>query len=418
MPRAAAAVAADVAALASPAFAGRAAGSPGAARAARHVAQRLAELGWRPAGIDGWTEPVEVAGAWLHATPELRIGERRLRHRRDFAVAPGAFGRFAGTLRPLTDEPLAAEAISGSALLLTERPADFELPALAAVAARHGAAALLVEDGDAPWRRKSVAIESHPLPVLHLRRDLARALAAQTGSPVVAEVAFDQRSRRCANVLAALPAAPGAATLALTAHFDHLGDDPDGIRFPGAFDNASGAAALLVAAERLARSPPSGVRVLAAFLTGEESGLWGARRLAAREDLAAVLNLDGVGAEPRLARLRLGSTDAREPLVALARPLLAARGIESVLTLGRDDALAFRRAGVPALGLGEEPPDGLPRLHTPDDVPEELHHEAVAAAGELVAELAVAVARTFVEATRWRPKPAAPAARASERGPR
>jgi aminopeptidase YwaD len=416
MPHAAAA--ADVAALAAPALAGRAAGSLGAARAGRHLASRLAALGWQPAGVRGWTEPVEVAGAWLRATPELRIGERRLRHRRDFAAAPGASGRFAGTLRPLTDAPLAAETIAGAALLLAERPAGLALPALAAAAARHGAAALLVEDDDAPWRRKAVAAEPHPLPVLHLRRELAHELVAGEGSPVVGEIALDRRPRRCANLLAVLPAPPGAPTVALTAHFDHLGDDPDGVRFPGAFDNASGAAALLSAAERLARTPPPGVRLLCAFLTGEESGLWGARRLAARGDLAAVLNLDGVGAAPRLARLRLGSTDAGEPLVALALPLLAARGIEPVFTAERDDALAFRRAGIPVLGLGEEPRRGLPFLHTPDDLPERLHGAAIADAGALVAELAVAIARTLADARGWIPGSAgAPRSRSEGRLP-
>jgi hypothetical protein len=398
--RAAAAVAADIGALTSPALAGRAAGSAGAARAAQRLAARLAALGWQPAGAQGWRDPVQVKGAWLRITPALRVGERRLRHRRDFAPLAGASGRFTGPLLPLGNGPVREEAIAGAVLLAADRPPRVSLAALAAAAAARGAVALLVEDGNAEWRRKGVAAEAHPLPVLALAGAVARELAGAAGLEISGIVDFDRRPRACANVVAALPGAPGAPIVALTAHYDHLGDDPDGIRFPGAFDNAAGVAALLATAARLASRPRLEVELLVAFLTGEESGLWGARRLAARGDLAALINVDGVGAEPRLARLRLGSADAEEPLVALALPLLAARGIEPVMTNGRDDSLAFRRAGIQTLGLGEEPRAGLPFLHTPDDLPERLHGAAVAACGTLVAELATTVA--LAGARGWR----------------
>ncbi|MBI5096461.1 MAG: M20/M25/M40 family metallo-hydrolase [Nitrospirae bacterium] len=60
------------------------------------------------------------------------------------------------------------------------------------------------------------------------------------------------------------------------AHYDHLGLDSKGVPFPGADDNASGVAALLEVAERLAKKGTERSVVFIAF-DGEEWGLTGSK---------------------------------------------------------------------------------------------------------------------------------------------
>lgn len=91
------------------------------------------------------------------------------------------------------------------------------------------------------------------------------------------------------------------------AHYDHLGHGGAFSLSPGehavhngADDNASGVAALLAAAERLAKGPRPARSVVFVAFTGEESGLLGSAHFASSPLLAlpktrAMLNLDMVG---------------------------------------------------------------------------------------------------------------------------
>lgn len=81
----------------------------------------------------------------------------------------------------------------------------------------------------------------------------------------------------------------------------HLDDMPSSGRAPGADDNASGATAVILAAERMATQPfERTVRFV--LFTGEEQGLYGSDRYAASlatagTNVVAVLNLDMIGWE-------------------------------------------------------------------------------------------------------------------------
>ncbi len=113
-------------------------------------------------------------------------------------------------------------------------------------------------------------------------------------------------------------------TVILGAHYDHLGHggfgslDPDstGIIHNGADDNASGAAALIQVAARLAASPPARTVVFIAF-SGEELGLLGSAYYVKQPiyplaGTLAMVNLDMVG---RLRNGRLivyGARSAKE----------------------------------------------------------------------------------------------------------
>lgn len=109
------------------------------------------------------------------------------------------------------------------------------------------------------------------------------------------------------NVIGMLvPEGADANALVIGAHYDHLGMGGFGSLavgeeavHNGADDNASGVAALLAAAERLAADPPARPIVFVAF-TGEEQGLLGSARYATSpavplERTSGMVNLDMVG---------------------------------------------------------------------------------------------------------------------------
>ncbi len=129
------------------------------------------------------------------------------------------------------------------------------------------------------------------------------------------------------NVIGILPGSDPVLrnqTVILGAHYDHLGyggfgsldQDSTGLVHNGADDNASGAAALIQVAARLATSPPARTVVFIAF-SGEELGLLGSAHYVKQPiyPLAATLamvNLDMVG---RLRNGRLivyGARSAKE----------------------------------------------------------------------------------------------------------
>lgn len=178
-------------------------------------------------------------------------------------------------------------------------------------------------------------------------------------------------------------------TLALTAHYDHLGDDSDDVRFPGAFDNASGVASILAAARELAKEKLPFI-LLVAFLTGKESGLWGAKQLIAHPPLpiSAIINLDGIGSESKLNALRLGHRQRGDWLAGFAEGVLLRRGNQMQWIGGSDDSSAFISKGIPTLGLGQQP-TGQARsvMHTPLDTLELLHPETIHQGVEVLVEL-------------------------------
>jgi len=129
------------------------------------------------------------------------------------------------------------------------------------------------------------------------------------------------------NVIGILPGSDPVLrnqTIVLGAHYDHLGlggfgsldQDSTGLVHNGADDNASGAAALIQVAARLAASPPARTVVFIAF-SGEELGLLGSAHYV-KEPIyplagtLAMVNLDMVG---RLRNGRLivyGARSAKE----------------------------------------------------------------------------------------------------------
>ncbi len=142
-----------------------------------------------------------------------------------------------------------------------------------------------------------------------LQERLARgaSIAEDLSASVRIEIDAETTRHSTSNVIAALPGADPVLRdewVVLTAHYDHVGthDVPpgeDGI-FNGADDNASGTAAVLEVARRLAVFGPMKRSVMVAFLSGEDSGLLGSAHYAAHPiaplDRTVVdINVDMVG---------------------------------------------------------------------------------------------------------------------------
>jgi aminopeptidase YwaD len=158
------------------------------------------------------------------------------------------------------------------------------------------------------------------------------------------------------------PALAGEAVV-IGAHYDHLGHGGDfslargdSSIHNGADDNASGVAALLAAAERLARGPrPARTIVFVAF-SGEELGLLGSAHHAQHpviplERTRAMLNMDMVG--------RLGAgplivygTETADELNAIVEGAARAEGVQARTGgdgFGASDQTSFYARGVPVL---------------------------------------------------------------------
>ncbi len=157
-----------------------------------------------------------------------------------------------------------------------------------------------------------------------------------------------------------------APAIVVSAHYDHLGVRA-GQTYPGADDNASGVAMLLVVAERCVTTPFAHPLLLAAF-DAEEHGLQGARAFLAHPPVPAArlalnVNFDMVGRSDRRELVVAGP--GRWPrLLPLLVPAVRQPGI--TVTFGHDtgggqndwtaqsDHGVFHDAGIPFVYFGVE----------------------------------------------------------------
>jgi Zn-dependent M28 family amino/carboxypeptidase len=227
------------------------------------------------------------------------------------------------------------------------------------------------------------------------------------------------------NVIGVLrPPVGSSQYVLLTAHLDGW--------YQAAADNGGGAAAVLRAAELLARNRP-GIGVVAALFDGEEVGLLGSQAFAAKlagtgpgfdvgdggavlhmADLKADLNLDASSARASDVQDRVRSvagTDAplfswramvfsEEPVLAqaflstfaahqvLGLPLTARAATEANGGITRTDARWFHEGGVPVAW----PVAGYPEYHTDGDVPSAMDLADLENVASAAADLAGQVA--------------------------
>ncbi|HTE55059.1 MAG TPA: M28 family peptidase [Kofleriaceae bacterium] len=203
------------------------------------------------------------------------------------------------------------------------------------------------------------------------------------------------------NVIGILRGGPDAVLV--SAHYDHLGVDAAGRVFPGADDNASGAAVLLGLARAAARHPHRHTLLFASF-GAEEAGLVGSGVYVSRpiwplERTLAVLNFDMVGrnffewGSGRSGAAAIVGLEARPDLLEVARRAAAPAGLDLVPVPAalvelfgfedRTDDWWFRRRGILSIHMStslhedyHQPTDTADRL-----APAQLERVARAAAG-------------------------------------
>ncbi len=310
-----------------------------------------------------------------------------------------AVRRFVAPAAALPKEPREGEVETPAERAARESAADIErresdLRYKAWNARQHGAIGLIVVDLPPPSRPIKPTAElpgqmpdEAPLPTLSV------ADAGDAGLPVVvvsraagasllspgedrighAEIAVElvTRTERATNVVAVLGARgtekfPGAVLIG--AHYDHLGFGPLGSLDPdskaahnGADDNASGTAALLLAAQTLAEKRTELMRdIWFVAFSGEERGLLGSTAFTREppqslplSDLVAMINMDMVG-RLRENKLAVLGGDSGVGWAGVVEPACERAGLSCALSgdgYGPSDHSSFYAAGVPVLHL-------------------------------------------------------------------
>jgi Zn-dependent M28 family amino/carboxypeptidase len=184
------------------------------------------------------------------------------------------------------------------------------------------------------------------------------------GLSVDAEVHNTIRRFNSANVIGTLPGRKRSHEyIVYTAHWDHLGraGPQSGDIYPGAVDNATGVAGLLVLAQSFKRTlPPPDRTIVFLALTGEESGLLGSafyveNPIFPLSDTVADINMDTlhVGGPTRdVTVIGFGQSElegyVRDAAALQGRELHADPHPEAGVYF-RSDNFSFAKAGVPAL---------------------------------------------------------------------
>ncbi len=187
---------------------------------------------------------------------------------------------------------------------------------------------------------------------------------------VTLTVTLERTRARIRNVVGRLPGRDTTRVLVVGAHFDHLGYggerslSPDQrVPHPGADDNASGTAALLGVAGRLAERVRRGWRpehdVIFAAFTGEEMGIVGSSHFVDRpprplERVEAMLNMDMVGRLRDDKLMVMGTGTAAEFPDLVANVNRDAGGFALTTTgdgYGPSDHSSFYKRQVPVLML-------------------------------------------------------------------
>ena len=233
------------------------------------------------------------------------------------------------------------------------------------------------------------------------------------GGSVVAGGVIEEIPSYAENVLGVLPGRGALKDefVIIGGHLDHLGMGEFGSRrgsgnlHPGADDNASGVAALMMLGESLRKAydelpedQPLRSIMFAAF-DAEESGLNGSRFYADNpphgiDDVALMINFDMIGRVNEQG-LSVTGVDTGDGMREWAQPFLDDSGLEIVLKEGMrgggSDHASFYRKGIPILfAICADFHDDY---HTPDDTPDKIYRTSGVKTVKLFHELALDAAK-------------------------
>ena len=369
-------------------FTGRRVGTAGHARASAWLMQQFQQLGWEVSTQDfPLTMPVLEVSSPLQCIQYSTEGDllRALHHRSEFCEHPRS--AFSPELKQGMATRLSETTNYRDAWVVLEAvPPGSALTELAARLAAQGAVGLLAPlypGSDGYLVKRVMAGTSVDLPGLSVRADL---LPTLIGTQVQANAPLRSHQPAGQNIVAWLPGSdPDLANepLVLGAHYDGVGDDPGGLRLPGATDNAAAVAVLLEVARRVKMLPDAPRRPLALIaFDAEEVGAQGSRAAAQRFSeqglTPSLLNLDGAACLQESVWVEPGART--ETLVQALDQ--AGRWFEIPLILGNiaSDHRQFTAAGLAAVGLSV----GAAKLHTPGDTIELVQPEALQQAATLL----------------------------------
>lgn len=185
-------------------------------------------------------------------------------------------------------------------------------------------------------------------------------------------------------------------TVVIGAHYDHIGEGKHGSRHTGepaihngADDNASGVAALLYVAEKLASKGPKGNNYLFIGFSGEELGLFGSKHFADQPTipLASInymLNMDMVG---RLDTTLVVNGYGTSPAWKAALDKASKSGFSIVTSesgIGPSDHTSFYLKGIPAIHFftGQHAD-----YHKPQDDAHLVNYEGLQKVSDLIVEV-------------------------------
>jgi Zn-dependent M28 family amino/carboxypeptidase len=227
------------------------------------------------------------------------------------------------------------------------------------------------------------------------RQPQSRELGLQVRVDVMARYHERQPSANVVGVLEGADPELRDQYLVIGAHLDHVGSQ-GGIYFPGANDNASGAAAVMAIAEAFARGGARPRRsIIFTLLSSEESGLQGATHFVEHPPvplgkIVAYFNLDCIGHGDSI---QVGSGKTSPKLWRLARELDAGGArltVEETWGGGGADATPFAEKKIPTLYFASR--FSYTHLHQPGDTPATLNPRLYEALARLVYRTAWKVA--------------------------
>jgi aminopeptidase YwaD len=154
----------------------------------------------------------------------------------------------------------------------------------------------------------------------------------------------------------------------LSAHFDHVGYDADGVIYPGAFDNASGTAFLLECARVLKATPNLERTIIFAAFNAEEEGLLGSQYFVEHSPVplkdAECINFDMVGSVENIP-LAILSLPTRSNFSNTIAQIAKQCSVETkILYEDNSDHAPFCNKGINSVTLIH---DDVTKIHTPDD---------------------------------------------------
>ncbi|HSM36523.1 MAG TPA: M28 family peptidase [Longimicrobiales bacterium] len=412
----------DVRYLADDALEGRAAASQGERCAASYIAERMASIGLQPAGSDGtWFQDFSLrVGAAVDAAG-LRLGadgSEGVTALESSLLAPFGFsgsGRAEAPLR-LVDapDPHAHGGADVTGVIAVVEAGEGELDAhfaASALSARGAVGVILLLDESRAL--PDAEGETRPfvgVPVVAVRGEGATAVreAATSGAPGTLEARVKAVEARARNVVGVLPGAVAAHAeepVIIGAHYDHLGRGGSGSLAPdsreihnGADDNASGTAALLEAARRLAGGPAPARPVVFVAFSGEERGLlgsghWVAHPTVPLDGAVAMINMDMVGRlrDDALTVYGVGTAEEWDDILDRTNA-----GLDRPFTLGKNpdgygpsDHSSFYGAGIPVLFLFT---NTHADYHRPSDDWERIDADGVERVAAFAADIAAVLA--------------------------